>query len=163
MNGASLSRNAIRLELAAEALRRFSKVRFVAHGSSMVPAVYPGDGLTVQSFGVEVPRFGEIVLFKRCGEFCVHRIVNVVQEDVALFYVLRGDALTDYDPPVAACELLGRVTLLERRGESLQPNTARGMLYRAVRAMVRRSRFVGPLMLRWHLMRERNFLKSGPT
>jgi hypothetical protein len=63
MNAHSASRNAVRLELAAEALRRFSEVWFVARGSSMVPAIYPGDRLTVQTFGVEVPRCGDIVLY----------------------------------------------------------------------------------------------------
>jgi signal peptidase I len=162
MNDASPSRNAVRLELAAEALRRFSEVRFVARGSSMLPAIYPGDCLTVQTFGTAVPRRGDIVLYNRGGEFCVHRIVNIFEEDAALFYVLRGDALTDYDPPVAACELLGRVTSQERRGERLDPNSTTGTLYRAGRAMVRRSKFAALLLLRWHAMRERDFLKTGP-
>jgi len=161
MNAASPSRDAVRLELAAEALRRFSEVRFVAHGSSMVPSIYPGDCLTVQTFGVEVPRCGDIVLYDRNGQFCVHRIVNILKKGVALFYVLRGDALTDYDPPVAACELLGRVTYLERRGESPDPNSKTGLLYRAARAIVRHSKFVIALLLRWHAVRERDFLKTG--
>lgn len=161
MSGVSPSRNAMRLELVAEALRRFSEVRFVAHGSSMVPFIYPGDCLTVQSFGVEVPRCGDIVLYNRGGEFCVHRIARIFKEGAALFYVLRGDALMDYDPPVAACELLGRVTFLERRGKSLDPNSKTGLFYRAARAIVRRSKFGTVLLLRWHAVRERNFLKTG--
>jgi Peptidase S24-like len=160
MNDPSPSHNAVRLELAAEALRRFSEVRFVARGSSMVPSIYPGDCLTVQTFGAETPRRGEIVLYQRDGEFCVHRIVGILSKGGALFYVLQGDALTDYDPPVAACELLGRVTSLERRGESLKPNFSGGILYRAMCGIIRRSRFVVPMLLRWHAMRQRDFLKA---
>lgn len=163
MNGPSPSRDAVGMELVAETLRRFSEVRLVAHGSSMLPAIYPGDCLTVQSFGEEVPRCGDIVLYKRAGKLCVHRLMNIFRKDAALFFVLRGDALTDYDSPVAACELLGRVTSLERRGKSLKLSSAKGMLRRAVRATVRRCEVVGLLLLRWHAMRERDYLKTGSS
>ena len=41
-----------RLDLAAEVLHRFGEVRFIAHGSSMIPSIYPGDLLTVRSDAV---------------------------------------------------------------------------------------------------------------
>ena len=160
MNAASLSRNTVRLELVAEALRRFSEVRFVARGSSMLPSIYPGDCLTVRTFGAETPRRGEIILYQRGGEFCVHRIVGILNEGATLIYELRGDALTDYDPPVAASGLLGRVTSLERRGVSLEPNSADGVSYRAMCVMIRHSKFVAPLLLKLHAVRERNLLKT---
>ena len=127
----------------------------------MLPAIYPGDCLTVRTFGAETPRRGEIVLYQRGGEFYVHRIVGISDEGAALIYELRGDALTDYDPSVAASELLGRVTSLERRGVSLEPNTADGIQYRAMCVMIRHSKFSAPLLLWLHAMRERNFLKTS--
>lgn len=160
MNAASPSLNAVRLELAAEALRRFSEVRFVARGSSMLPSIYPGDCLTVRTFGAKTPRRGEIVLYQRGGEFCVHRIVRILNEGAARIYGLRGDALTDYDLPVAASELLGRVTSLERRGVSREPDSADGILYRAMCVMTRHAKLLAPLLLRLHALRERDSLKT---
>jgi len=161
MNAASPLRNGVRRELAAEALRQFSEVRFVALGSSMLPAIYPGDCLTVQTFGAENPRRGEIVLYQRGGEFCVHRIVGILNQGEGPVYELRGDALADCDPPVAARELLGRVISVERRGVSLEQSSARGMLRRAMCMVIRHSGFAAPLLLRWHAMRQRDFLKAG--
>src|SRR5208337_2732145 len=102
MNAAPQTRETCKLELAAEILREFSEVRFVAHGTSMLPAIYPSDCLTAKSFGAEAPRGGDIVLCRRAGEFRVHRIVSILEKGPAKFYVLRGDALTCDDPPVPA-------------------------------------------------------------
>src|SRR5271157_970505 len=99
MNAAPQTRDSFKLELAAEILRKFGEVRFVARGTSMLPTIYPGDCLTVRSFGAAGPRRGEIVLCRRGGEFRVHRIVRLLEEGPATFYVLRGDALPDDDPP----------------------------------------------------------------
>lgn len=160
MKAAPQSRYACQLELAAEILREFSEVRFVAHGTSMLPAIYPGDGLTVKSFGAEAPRCGDIVLCRRAGEFRVHRIVAILEQRPATLYVLRGDALTDDDPPVPACELLGRVTSLVRRGKPFELNSPNGIHYRLLRSIVRRSKVAVVLLLRWHAMQTANFLHA---
>jgi signal peptidase len=160
MNAETQSRSALERELAAETLRRFSEVRFVARGSSMVPTVYPGDCLTVKSFGSQAPRARDIVLYRRAGEFRVHRIVNILRTNEARFYVLRGDALTDDDPPVPASELLGRVASVLRRGKPFEPGAQTGAHYRALRLMVRRCELAALLLLRWHTMSEQRFLKA---
>jgi len=160
MEAAPQSRHAFKLELAAEILRQFSEVRFVAQGTSMLPAIYPGDCLTLKSFGAAPPRRGEIVLCRRAGEFRVHRIASILEKGTAKFYVLRGDALTDDDPPVPADELLGRVTSLARRGMSVEFNSPQRVHHRLLRSIVRRSKVATVLLLRWHAMQQRNFLHS---
>ncbi|MGC1904594.1 MAG: S24 family peptidase, partial [Candidatus Acidiferrum sp.] len=65
-----------RLNLAAEMLHRFGEVRFVAHGSSMIPSIYPGDLLTVRSGSPDTVRRGEIVLALLGGRFFVHRVMR---------------------------------------------------------------------------------------
>jgi len=106
MNAAPQSRDSLKLELAAEILREFSEVRFIAQGTSMLPAIYPGDCLTVRSFGTKAPRCGDIVLCRRADEFRVHRIASILEKGSAKSYVLCGDALTEADPPVSAGEFL---------------------------------------------------------
>ena len=160
MNTEPQSRNSLKLALVADTLRRFSEVRFVARGTSMLPAIYPGDCLTVKSFGAAAPRPGDIVLSRRAGEFRVHRIVGILEERPAMFYALRGDALTDDDPLVPASELLGRVTSLVRRGRPFDLNSPDGIRLRFLRSIVRHSKVATVLLLRWHAMQARDFRHS---
>lgn len=160
MNAEAQSRSALKRELAVESLRRFSEVRFVAHGSSMVPTVYPGDCLTVKSFGCQAPRARDIVLYLRADEFRVHRIVSILIKNEMLFYVLCGDALTDHDPPVPASELLGRVVSVLRRGKPCEPRLKTGAHHSALRLIVRRSKLAALLLLRWHNISEQRFFEA---
>src|SRR5258708_5762790 len=106
-------------ELAAETLLRSSEIRFVARGTSMLPAIVPGDCLTIKSFSPgEVPSYGEALLVHRDGEFRIHRLVRVLDNTPQHIYILRGDALLQDDPPVFRCQILGRVTSLQRAGPS---------------------------------------------
>jgi len=138
MQAAARPRDALERELAAEILERFSALRFVAYGSSMLPSIYPGDCLTVKSFGSLAPSCGNIVLCRRGDRFCVHRIVGISGEGADARYILRGDALLEDDPPVLLRELLGRVTSVLRRGRPLDLDQAKGMGHRLLRSMVRR-------------------------
>lgn len=160
MNAEPQSRNALHLELAAETLRQFRDIRFVARGSSMLPTLYPGDCLTVKSFGASTPQCGDIVLYRRAGEFRVHRIVSILNETSSRFYVLRGDSLTEDDPPVPGRDLLGRVTSLLRWGKPLEINSAQTMHQRVLRSMVRHSQIAAVLLLRRHTMRSMNFFHA---
>jgi signal peptidase I len=160
MKAAPQTRHAFKLELAAEILRKFSEVRFIARGTSMLPAIYPGDCLTVKSFGAVAPGFGDIVLCRRADEFRLHRIVSILEEGPAAFYVLRGDALTDDDPPIPAGELLGRVTSIARRGKSFEPNSPQRVHHRLLRSIVRRSKVAAVLLLRWHASQAQDFLHA---
>ncbi len=160
MNAAPQSRDSLKLELAAEILREFSEVRFIAQGTSMLPAIYPGDCLTVRSFGTKAPRCGDIVLCRRANEFRVHRIASVLEKGSAKSYVLCGDALTEADPPVSAGELLGRVTSIASLGESFKPNSPHKAHFPFLRSIVRCSKVATVLLLRWHAMQAHVFLRA---
>ena len=160
MIAAPQSRHACQLELATETLREFSEVRFVAQGTSMLPAIYPGDCLTIRSFGAIPPRRGDIVLCRRNGEFRIHRIVSILENGPATFYVLRGDSLAHDDPPSAAGDLLGRVTSIARRGRSFDPGRPEKMPHSFLRSVVRRSKIAAVVLLRWHALRSRAFLDA---
>jgi hypothetical protein len=157
MKIATPSRDALKLELAAEVLREFAEVQFVARGSSMLPTIYPGDCLMVRAFGDGGPRCGDIVLYRRGDEFRVHRLVRILGEGSATIYVLRGDALTEEDAPVRGGELLGRVTSLARREKFLKLRRPIGVGQCVLRLMVRQSKIAGALLLGWHAMQERYF------
>lgn len=84
-------------------------------GSSMLPAIRPGDVITVRRCGHEGASPGEVVLFCREGRFFAHRVVARAGEAL----ITRGDAIAVPDAPVLPDELLGKVVATERGGRPL--------------------------------------------
>jgi hypothetical protein len=165
MNVQPDSRNAIHIDLAAETLLHFSEVRFVARGSSMLPSIFPGDCLTIKTFVADAPQVDDIVLVRRNNDFLVHRVVRILTDQPQQMYLLRGDALTQDDPPILRCEILGRVTSLVRAGKSLPIPENITVSQRALRSLVRNSSVATALLLRWNATRSRRSLReySSPT
>jgi hypothetical protein len=131
-------RETIGCELAAEVLRTFGELRLQATGSSMLPAVWPGDILTVRSHAAAEPLPGDIVVFKRDGRLVTHRVVEVrdPKSEVRIpnpesriptpvpriEFVTRGDRVRQNDAPISSHELLGRVVALKRGSRTLVPH-----------------------------------------
>jgi signal peptidase I len=127
--------------LAEEVIRTFGEVRLRVFGTSMVPAMLPGDLVTVRRATMDEISAGEVVLFAQNGRLFVHRVVSqkaIVPagktEDACL--ATRGDRLHHEDPPVSSLELLGRVISLERdnRKIALEMREPRGTFARLLRA-----------------------------
>lgn len=87
----------------------------------MLPTLWPGDLLTVQSRCTEQAEPGEIVLYMRRDRFFIHRIVSKNLTNDAAFLVTRGDCMPAADPPVRRSELLGKVTEVWRAGSIFLP------------------------------------------
>lgn len=134
---------ATRLELAVEVVRTFGSLRLRVTGTSMMPAIQPGDLLSIDRVNLRDTSPGEIVLFTRAGRLFAHRIVDRsggVSEPYTSepYIVTRGDRLLDNDPPVFQSELLGRVTSIEGARSQVRsrpwldgPNRALGRLLRS--------------------------------
>jgi hypothetical protein len=145
----------VRLNLAADVLHRFGEVRFVAHGSSMIPSIYPGDLLTVRSESIADARCGEIVLFLLSGRFFVHRVMRKWPERNHIVFATRGDALTQEDPSVDGSQLLGRVTSILRHGKQVKLATRLNPWTKFLRWGVRTSDTFAKILLAAHLLRTR--------
>jgi hypothetical protein len=144
-----------RLDLAAEILHRFGEVRFVAHGSSMIPSIYPGDLITVRSDSSAGARRGEIVFFLLGGRPFVHRVMRKWPERNRVVFATRGDALPKEDPSVDASQLLGRVIAIQRRGKSVALVIKPRPFTRAHRWAARNSSAFARLLLAAHALRMR--------
>jgi signal peptidase I len=111
--------------LAEEVVRTFGEVRLRVFGTSMVPAILPGDLVSVQRTAIGEISSGEIVLYSREGRMFVHRVVACAGQSLAAqgdpFLTTRGDRLLYNDPPVTSTELLGRVISIERAGHQVEP------------------------------------------
>jgi len=102
-------------ELVAEALGRFGRVRFRASGTSMLPALRPGDVLDVEACPIDQFHVGDIVVWLSSAGLVAHRLQSN-HEQIA---VTRGDANWQSDTPMPTARLLGRVTRVTRDRSSL--------------------------------------------
>jgi Peptidase S24-like len=120
MCSVSQNQQAHKLSLSVEVLQRSGCVRLVALGSSMLPTLWPGDRLTIQSTTVDQIRVGDVVLFARENRLFVHRVVRSVSKSASL--ITRGDAMPREDGELGGEELLGKVISVSRRdGEAQVP------------------------------------------
>jgi hypothetical protein len=109
----------LKLNLVAGMLRCRGTVRLKAWGISMLPAVWPGDMLTIQGAAYEEIAVGDIVLVLRDKRVFIHRLIE--KELMPACFITKGDSLPHYDPPAPACDLLGRVIGIRRANRNFVP------------------------------------------
>lgn len=132
--------------LVSEAVRTAGHVRLRVSGTSMVPAMRPGDLITVERADAAQIAPGEIVVFARSGRLVVHRVTGITanrgsansggSEGDAVLQT-RGDCARRKDPIVRGSELLGRVTEIERGGRRMQPRTTLGTAQQVISRVLR--------------------------
>ena len=110
--------DAARHELAADVIRTFGEIRLRANGTSMFPAVWPGDILTVRSQRTQELLPGKILLCYRDGRFFAHRFIGIRGEKV----ITQGDSHAFEDPAFREEEVLGEVISIQRRGRVVPPS-----------------------------------------
>jgi signal peptidase I len=128
-------------ELAAEVVRSFGELRLRVSGSSMLPAIRPGDDLLIQQCCIEQTRPGDIVLFMRHRRLFAHRVISRSSTCV----VTQGDGIAEPDRPVTANELLGKVIRVMRRGKTIRHASTLTLPARMAAAFFRRSPTAGRL------------------
>jgi signal peptidase I len=115
------AREAGRCSLVADALRSWQRLKLRVTGISMLPSLWPGDLLTIESHQSEQVEPGEIVLYMRGGRFFIHRVVRKGLDAKGTFLITRGDCMAENDPPVSRGELLGRICEIQRAGSVFVP------------------------------------------
>ncbi len=134
--------------LLAETVRMRGGVRLPAVGTSMVPAIQPGDVLTIQSVEPQKVSPGDIVVYKRERMLVVHRIVRTCVSLSEQYLVTRGDRMLRNDAPVLADELLGRVACIERKNRRVNLRSVSNWAEQALCVVWRRSDRATYLFLR---------------
>jgi Peptidase S24-like len=123
--------DAPQLNLAAQVLASGGTVRLCVRGNSMLPSLWPGDILTIES-ACPAPVIGDIVLVLHNHRPLIHRLLKKQDFDGRHQWVTRGDAVPRSDPPVESSALLGRVSAIERNRRVIVP---RGRLSSATRLL----------------------------
>ena len=152
----STARERLGCELAAEVLRSSGKLRLRATGASMLPAVWPGDVLSVCRGSATQALPGDIILFARQGRLFAHRVVERTIRQGAPCWITRGDRLEHHDPQVSSHELLGRITSIQRGHRRIVPRLT--FWGRMASCILRRSEFCTRVVLR-----VRNVLVGNPS
>ncbi len=108
-----------RLALCKAILVAEGPLRLRIRGSSMVPALWPGESVTICSTAMKDARVGQTAVFLRDGHFVAHRIVRIAPSKSAAdrrAVVTRGDAAREEDAPILQSEWLGIVASVHRFG-----------------------------------------------
>ena len=119
----------------------------------MLPSVWPGDLLTIQSVAHDEVIPGDIVLVLLDGRFFIHRLLERRQNPDCISLITRGDAMPQNDPPAGASELLGRVAGIRRGHRSFVPSRRISLLHSALGWMLCRWDRFRNLALRIHMTR----------
>jgi signal peptidase len=107
---------ALGCDLAMDVARTFGSVRLRVSGTSMAPAMRPGDLLSVEAAGMGEVSPGDIVVFAQDCRLIAHRLVAKSERAGKSYLVTRGDRTRRNDGLVSGRELVGRVTRIERGG-----------------------------------------------
>jgi hypothetical protein len=142
MNSAPEVQDAAKRELAAEVIRQFGEVSLRVTGTSMLPAVWPGDVITVRRQSAAELPLGQIVLCYRNQAFSAHRLIGKGDDGL----ITHGDSLAYDDPPFRDVEVLGAVISIFRGGRSVALSSA--WWHRAASSIVQRSELCTRILLR---------------
>jgi signal peptidase len=104
-------------DLIADVARTEGKVHLKVAGASMVPALWPGDLVTVRRCETSELQSGSIIVFRQNQRLVVHRLMH--WEDGCV--VARGDAQFCLDRPAPASDVIGRVESILRDGRWVTP------------------------------------------
>ena len=119
MNQESL-RHAACCELVGDVTRTAGESRLRVTGASMLPAVWPGDVITVQQRGWSDLRPGQIVLYRRGGRLIAH----CIQSSSGGRMITKGDSLVAVDPAVEESEIIGQVVRISRGSRTIPTEQA---------------------------------------
>jgi signal peptidase I len=154
MNRLTEAANTVACELVGETVRKFGEVRFRVFGTSMVPAIGPGDLVWVERASMAEVSPGEIVVFARKGRLTVHRLMVKSDSQGDPLLVTRGDRMWRDDALVSGPELIGRVTQIERNHSGIPApprlNLTQQVICRLLRYSDRATSLYLHIASRWH-------------
>lgn len=141
--------------LAAEVLQSNGLLQLRVTGSSMLPSLWPGDVLTIESETSKSVSVGEIILFQRGDQFVIHRVARVSSSGGQAQLTTRGDSMVDDDTPILFSEVLGRVTWVQRGREPVSVPARLSFFLRSFGWIFSRSGFLTNIALRCNEVRRR--------
>jgi hypothetical protein len=140
----------VRSALVADVLRGNDRlvVRGEVHGESMLPLLWPGDVVEIESCSLQDVRPGEILLAQRDDLLVLHRLVAAPS---SIGFLLRGDSVAVSDPPFPPTALLGRLVRKAGGRGALNPQPRfSAKCFRALGMLLRHCSVARRLTLKLH-------------
>jgi signal peptidase len=134
-------------ELTLDVLRGHGRCRLQVSGTSMLPTLWPGDAVSIESRPLSRMGVGDIVLYERDGRFFLHRLVALPMACSAGMLITRGDAMPQADPPIPEDALLGVVAGVRRGEDWVTVPKTMSRMSRLAGALLARSRGLALLVL----------------
>jgi signal peptidase len=116
-------------QLFIQALRSYGCASLRVTGTSMWPALWPGDTVEIRTAPLNEIKIGDLAVFTRDDRIFIHRVIRNTTGGAAIL-VTRGDALPVEDPPVRESELLGVASVIERVPRSFLSRLRQSFRYR---------------------------------
>ena len=116
-------------QLFIQALRSYGRASLRVTGTSMWPALWPGDTVEIRSAQIGEIKVGDLAAFTRDDRIFIHRVIRNTMNGAATL-VTRGDALPAEDPPVRESELLGVASVTERVPRTFLSRLRQSVRYR---------------------------------
>jgi hypothetical protein len=128
----------------------------------MLPTLWPGDLLTLESAVVKPVLPGEIVLFHRENRFFIHRVVGLSSTEAHGEVITCGDCMAQNDAPIAPAEVLGRLVEVCRGERIVFPAKELSWSRKALGQLLCRFTLLHRIALRWHATRESKYGMAIP-
>jgi signal peptidase I len=135
-------------ELTLDVLRRHGGCRLQVSGTSMLPALWPGDRVSIERRSLQEVTVGDIVLYERCGRLFLHRLVSLPEEKFPNRVIMRGDSMPHPDPAVRPESLLGVLVGVRREDGWVPVPGNRSRLDRVAGALLARSSLFVQILVR---------------
>lgn len=116
----------------------------------MFPVLNTGDSIIVSP--PDNLKKGDIVLYRNKDKLVCHRVVRIFERDGKVFYQTRGDSLFYCDDPVAPDDIIGKVSVIERKRMSL-PRCLLLIIYPLLRPRMINAIIIAVLIKAKHLIR----------
>jgi signal peptidase I len=123
-----------KIQLFIQALRSYGCASLRVTGTSMWPALWPGDTVEIRTEQIAEIKIGDLAAFTRDDRIFIHRVIRNTMNGAATL-VTRGDALPVEDPPVRESELLGIATVSERVPRTFLSRLRQSVRYRLLPPM----------------------------
>jgi len=142
-----------KIAMAVDLLRSRHAIRLRACGTSMLPALWPGDLLTIAPFIAAQAVAGDIVLVVRDDRFFIHRLTQIGGGTAD--WITRGDAMAVCDPPVSVDQIIGRVSKVRRNDREFMVPQQLPMISGQFAKLIAHSNFLRNAFLRAIALRQR--------
>jgi len=91
-------------------LGRQPRMRMVS--GSMRPLIKVGDELHLELHPQTI-YLGDVLIYRHRDQFIAHRLVDIHQSGKKIQFILKGDAIAHFDPPLSRKQIIGRVICVQ--------------------------------------------------